>query len=70
MNTMESQRDYLKRRALEEDEAAIRAASDKARALHEELASRYRDSATSEPDVHQGEPTVTTIRPKEFRILE
>ena len=34
---MESQRDYLKRRALEEEDAAVRAASDKARELHEEL---------------------------------
>ena len=70
MSPMESQRDYLNRRALEEDDAAVRAESDKARELHEELASRYRDAATSEQEVRQDELTVTTIRPKEFRILE
>ena len=67
---MESQRDYLERRALQEDDAAVRAASNKARELHEELASRYRDAATSEPEQLQDELTVTTIRPKEFRILD
>ena len=67
---MESQRDYLKRRALEEDDAAVHAASEKARELHEELASRYRDAARSETEDRQDELTVTTIRPKEFRILE
>ena len=70
MSSMESQRDYLERRALEEEDAAVRAASDKARELHEELASRYRDAATSETEELRDEPTVTTIRPKEFRILE
>ena len=67
---MESQRDYLERRALQEDDAAVRAASDKARELHEQLASRYRDAATSEPEDPQDELTVSTIRPKEFRILD
>ena len=67
---MESQRDYLERRALEEEDAASSAASEKARELHEELASRYRDAATSEPEVRPDEATLTSIRPKEFRILE
>ena len=67
---MESQRDYLERRALQEDDAAVRAASNKARELHEELASRYRDAATSEAEDVQDELTVSTIRPKEFRILD
>jgi hypothetical protein len=67
---MESQRDYLERRALEEEDAASNAASDKARDLHQELATRYREAATSEPEDRQDESTVTTIRPKEFRILE
>ena len=70
MSPMESQRDYLERRALEEDDAAVRAASEKARELHEELASRYRYAATTEQEDLQDELTVTTIRPKEFRILE
>jgi hypothetical protein len=70
IGSMESKRDYLERRALEEEDAAVRAASEKARELHEELASRYRDAATSEPEDTQDELTVTTIRPKEFRILD
>ena len=70
MSPMESHRDYLERRALEEDDAAVRAASGKARELHEELASRYRHAATSEPEDLQDELTATSIRPKEFRILE
>ena len=70
IGAMESQRDYLERRALQEDDAAVRAASDKARELHEELATRYRDAATSEREDVQDELTVSTIRPKEFRILE
>ena len=67
---MESQKGYLERRALEEEDAAGRAESDKARELHEELASRYRDAATAEPEDRPDEASVTSIRPKEFRILE
>lgn len=42
---MESEREYLRRRAGEEQAAADRAASGKARDLHIELAARYRDAA-------------------------
>ena len=48
---MESQRDYLNRRALEEEEAAARATSEKVRELHEEMASRYRDAAGTKGEI-------------------
>ena len=66
---MESQRDYLQRRAEEEDAAADRAASDKARELHHELATRYRDAAVADGSSGAME-TVNSTRPKEFRIIE
>ena len=68
LTQMESQRDYLERRALEEDAAAKRAATDKARELHDELASRYRKAADSVAPAPPESPARTT-RPKEFRIL-
>jgi hypothetical protein len=66
---MESQRDYLERRALEEDAAAERASTDKARDVHVELASRYREAAESDAPAPPESPA-RTIRPNEFRILE
>ena len=66
---MESQRDYLERRALEEDAAAQRASTDKARDVHIELASRYREAVDSDEPAPL-EPPAKTTRPKEFRILE
>lgn len=66
---MESQRAYLERRALEEEAAAERASTDKARELHVELATRYREAADADSPAPAESP-VETIRPKEFRILE
>ncbi len=66
---MESQRDYLERRALEEDAAAERAPTDKVREVHVELASRYREAADGNAQAPPESPA-TTIRPKEFRILD
>ena len=66
---MESQKDYLHRRADEEDAAADRASSEKARELHHELASRYRDAAGTQPESLEAE-TVSSTRPKDFRIIE
>lgn len=66
---MESRRDYLERRALEEDAAAERALTDKARELHVELATRYREAADADAPAPP-EPPAKTSRPKEFRILD
>ena len=66
---MESQRDYLNRRALEEEEAAARATSEKARELHEEMASRYRDAAGAKDERRQAEAELATTLPADFRII-
>lgn len=66
---MESHRDYLQRRAAEEDAAADRAASDKARELHLELATRYRDAALSDRETGDSDRANST-RPRDFRILD
>lgn len=70
MSTMESQRDYLNRRALEEEEAAARATCEKARELHEEMASRYRDAAGAKDDQPEAEGELATTLPADFRIIE
>ena len=70
MRLMESQRDYLHRRALEEEEAAARATSEKARELHEEMASRYRDAAGAKDEPREAEGELATILPGDFRIIE
>ena len=67
---IESQRDYLNRRALEEEEAAARATSEKARELHEEMASRYRDAAGAKDERRQAEAELATTLPADFRIIE
>jgi hypothetical protein len=66
---MESHRDYLRRRADEEDAAADRAESVKARDLHRELATRYRDAATTERQTSESD-RVNSTRPRDFRILD
>ena len=66
---MESQRHYLERRALEEEAAAERASTDKAREIHIELASRYREAADTDAPARP-EPPARTILPAEFRILD
>lgn len=66
---MESHRDYLRRRADEEDAAADRAASDKARELHHELATRFRDAALTERETSESDRANST-RPRDFRILD
>lgn len=66
---MESQRHYLKRRAIEEEAAAERASTDKAREIHIELASRYREAADTDAPARP-EAQATTILPKDFRILD
>jgi hypothetical protein len=66
---MESQRHYLERRALEEEAAAERASTAKAREIHIELASRYRVAADTDAPARP-EPPARTILPAEFRILD
>ena len=67
---MESESQYLSRRAQEEQEAAERAADPKARELHIELAGRYRDAAQGNrpPPVPDG-PALPGL-PDDFRILD
>ena len=67
---MESEREYMRRRASEEQAAADRAASDKARDLHRELAARYRDAADTRLALVQSEPEMMHGLPMDFRILE
>ena len=68
---MESERDYMNRRAGEERAAADRAQSEKVRNLHMELAARYRDAAEARlaPHVPELEATKPGL-PLDFRILE
>ena len=67
---MESDSQYLFRRAEEEQEAADKAASPKARELHKELAGRYRDAAEGHPPPRSPEGPRKPGLPEEFRILE
>jgi hypothetical protein len=68
---MESEREYLHRRAGEEQAAAACAQSEKARELHIELAARYRDAAEARlaQRMPEPEPAMHGL-PLDFRILE
>lgn len=66
---MESDRQYLNRRAAEEEEAAGRASSGKAREAHLELASRYREAADADPELRVNESVKPGLT-REFRIIE
>jgi hypothetical protein len=67
---MESQRDYLNRRAGEELGAAERASSKKVRELHIEMAERYREAADADPELRIRDEALCGGLPKDFRILE
>jgi hypothetical protein len=68
---MESEREYLHRRSSEEQEAAQRSGSEKARELHMELATRYRDAAEVRVAPQRPEPELAVHGlPLEFKILE
>ena len=68
---MESERDYMRRRAGEEQAAADCAANEKARDLHRELAERYRDAAETRPSLGGAEePKLVHGLPMDFRIIE
>jgi hypothetical protein len=67
---MESEREYMNRRASEEQAAADRARSDKARELHRELAARYRDAAETRLAPVKPEPEMMHGLPMDFRNLD
>ena len=67
---MESEREYMRRRASEEQAAADRASCDKARDLHRELAARYRDAAVKRLALVESEPELMHGFPMDLRILD
>ena len=68
---MESEREYLHRRASEEQEAAQRSESEKARELHMELANRYKDAAEMRVAPRRPQPELAVHGlPLEFKIIE
>ena len=67
---MESEREYMRRRASEEQAAADRASCDKARDLHRELAARYRNAAEARLTLVESEPELMHGLPMDFRILD
>jgi hypothetical protein len=67
---MESEREYMRRRAGEEQAAADRASCDKARDRHRELAARYRDAAEARLALVEAEPELVHGLPMDFRILD
>jgi len=67
---MESEREYMRRRAGEELAAADEATSEKARDLHKELAARYRDSAEKRLKLVKSEPELVHGLPADFRIID
>ena len=67
---MESEREYLRRRAGEEQAAADRASCDKARDLHRELAARYRNAAETRLAMVKSEPELMHGLPMDFVILD
>jgi len=67
---MESHSEYMHRRAGEEQDAANRASSPKVRALHIELAGRYRDAADGSPPPKKADEPARSCLPDDLRILE
>ena len=68
---MESEREYLRRRASEEQEADLRSGSETARELHMKRAVRYRDAAEVKVTPRRPEPAPAVYGlPFEFKILE
>ena len=68
---MESNSQYLKRRAGEEQVAANRCSDPKVREIHVELATRYRSAAKGDaPPRTAAAELRATLLPSDFRILE
>lgn len=66
---MESHSEYMRRRAGEEQDAAGRASTARVRALHIEMADRYRAAADGPPPKKPEGPARSCL-PDDFRILE
>ena len=67
---MESHSEYMRRRAGEEQAAADRASSPEVRALHVELAGRYREAADGPPPPKKTDGPALSCLPDDFTILE
>ena len=66
---MESHSEYMRRRAGEERDAADRASTARVRALHIELADRYRAAADGPPPKKPDRP-VRSCLPDDLKILD
>jgi hypothetical protein len=66
---MESHSEYMRRRAGEERDAADRASTARVRALHIELADRYRAAADGPPPKKPDGP-VRSCLPDDLKILD
>ena len=68
---MESEKQYMWRRAQEEQDAADRAPDPKIRDLHIQLAARYRDAAEGRVSPRTADISPQrSVLPDDFRILE
>jgi hypothetical protein len=67
---MESHCEYMLRRAGEEQDAADRASSPRVRALHAEMAARYREAADGRAPPEKPERPMRSCLPDDLRILE
>lgn len=68
---MESNNQYLSRRAVEEEDAADRSSDPKVRDVHAELAARYRNAAERDsPSDKKVAEKRSALLSADFRILE
>jgi hypothetical protein len=67
---MESHSEYMRRRAAEELDAADRASSPRVRALHAEMADRYREAADGPPPPKEPVEPTRSCLPDDLRILD
>jgi hypothetical protein len=67
---METQAEYMSRRAREEQDSADRASDPKIRELHSQMAGRYRQAADGRAPAKIPDAPARPGLPDEFRILE
>ena len=67
---MESHSEYMRRRAGEEQDAAERAPNPRVRALHIELADRYRDAANAPAPQRKPDEPARSCLPDDLKILD